>query len=301
VLIVLIGIFAFVNVRGVQGGARLSDALAVAKVVPIALFAVGGLWAVAANIHVGGSAAPASDWFQAVLALVFAFGGFEGAMMPMAEVKDPRRDAPFALFIGLGVVAVTYLAVQLVVMGAFPDAAAFTRPDVQARPVAEAARVFMGTAGASLIAVLVLCSTYGNLALQFLASPRLLFAFGEQGDFPRVLARVHREYRTPHVAVLLHAALTCVFAIFGSFIWNAILSAVARLVTYAVVCAAVPALRGRDPDVARVRLPGGRLIPYVGLAFCVVLVTQMEAAHAAIAALIALAGLANWFWARRRP
>jgi amino acid transporter len=189
--------------------------------------------------------------------------------------------------------------VQLVVMGAFTDTAAFQRPEVQARPVAEAARVFMGTTGASLIAILVLCSTYGNLALQFLASPRLLFAFGEQGDFPRALARVHPEYRTPHVAVLLHAILTCAFAIFGSFIWNAILSAVARLVTYAVVCAAVPALRRRDPDMPRVRLPGGPLIPYFGLAFCVVLVTQMEAAHAGIAALVALAGLANWAWARR--
>ena len=183
-------------------------------------------------------------------------------------------------------------------MGAFTDAAAFQQPVVQARPVAEAARVFMGTAGASIIAVLVLCSTYRTWRCSFLASPRLLFALGENGDFPRVLAHVHPKYRTPHVAVLLHAALTCAFAIFGSFIWNAILSAVARLVTDAVVCAAVPALRQRDPDAPRVRLPGGRLIPYFGLAFCVVLVAQMEAAHARIAALVVPAGLANWLWAR---
>jgi APA family basic amino acid/polyamine antiporter len=297
VLIVLIATFAVVNVRGVASGARLSDMLALAKVLPIAIFAVAGLWYVGANVRVEASGAPTAEWFQAVLALVFAFGGFEAAMMPMAEVKDPRRDAPFALFTGLAVVAVAYLAVQLVVMGAFTDPAAFQRADVQARPVAEAARVFMGGVGASLIALLVLCSTYGNLALQFLASPRLLFAFGEHGDFPRVLARVHPRYRTPHVAVLVHAVLVCVFAIFGSFIWNAILSAVARLVTYAVVCAAVLALRRRHPDASRSQL--SRLIPLVGLAFSVVLVTQMEAAHAAIAALVTLAALVNWLWARR--
>jgi basic amino acid/polyamine antiporter, APA family len=299
VLIVLIALFAIVNVRGVKSGARLSDTLAIAKVLPIALFAVVGLWYVGANVHVEVSGAPASDWFQAVLALVFAFGGFEAAMMPMAEVKDPRRDAPFALFVGLAVVAVAYLSVQLVVMGAFTDPSAFQRADVQARPVAEAARVFMGGPGASLIALLVLFSTFGNLALQFLASPRLLFAFGEHGDFPRVLARVHPKYRTPHVAVLLHAALVCAFAIFGSFIWNAILSAVARLVTYAVVCAAVLALRRRDPNASRPRLPGGQLMAIVGLAFSVVLVTQMEAAHAAIAASVTLAATVNWLWATR--
>ncbi|MEO7135934.1 MAG: hypothetical protein ABI024_17140, partial [Vicinamibacterales bacterium] len=89
------------------------------------------------------------------------------------------------------------------------------------------------------------------------------------------------------------------FAIFGSFIWNAILSAVARLVTYAVVCAAVLALRRRHTGASRTRLPGSWLIPLFGLAFSVVLVTQMEAAHAGIAALVTLAALVNWLWARR--
>jgi amino acid transporter len=218
--------------------------------------------------------------------------------MPMSEAKDPRRDAPFALFTGLAIVAVAYLAVQVVVMGALPDRAAFDRPEVQARPVGEAARVFLGAGGAMLIAALVLCSTYGNLSLQFLAAPRLLFAFGEHGDFPRRLAAVHPRFRTPHVAILLHAFLVCAFAIFGSFIWNAILSAVARLVTYGIVCGAVPVLRRRAPEAPRLRLPGGWLIPFVGLAFCVVLVTQMQVDHAWVAAIVMLAATANW-WAAR--
>jgi amino acid transporter len=219
-------------------------------------------------------------------------------MMPMSEAKDPRRDAPFALFAGLAIVATAYLAVQLVFMGAIPDAAALARPEVQARPVAEAARVFMGATGAVLIAALVLCSTYGNLAFQFLAAPRLLFAFGQHGDFPRSLAAVHSKFRTPYVAILLHAIFVCAFAIFGSFIWNAILSAVARLVTYGIVCGAVPALRRRDPDASRLRLPGGWLIPLCGLAFCLVLVAQMQVDHAWVAGVVMLAASINWWSAR---
>jgi amino acid transporter len=300
VLVLLFALLAVVNVRGVKGGARVSDALTLAKLLPIVLFAGAGVWFVGANIEVAGSSAPAGEWLQAVLALVFAFGGFEAAMMPMSEVKDPRRDAPFALFMGLAVVAVAYLAVQLVVMGAIADPAAYDRPEVRDRPVAEAARVFLGGAGASLIALGVLCSTYGNLAMQFLTAPRLIFAFAEHRDVPPALAAVHPRFRTPYVAILVHAALVCAFAIYGSFIWNAILSAVARLVTYALVCAAVPVLRRRTPDAVSLRVPGGWTIPLIGLAFCVVLVTQMEAAHARIAVVVCLAGVLNWTWARSR-
>ena len=165
--------------------------------------------------------------------------------------------------------------------------------------MAEAARVFLGAAGASMIAAGVMLSTYGNLAMQFVGAPRLVFALAEQRDFPRVLAHVHPRWRTPYVSILLHAAFAAAFAIFGSFIWNAVLSAVARLGTYGLVCAALPVLRQRDPGGALFRVPGGSLLPATGLLFCVVLAAQMEAAHARIAGVVAFVALLNWWWVRR--
>jgi amino acid transporter len=299
VLLLLFGLLAAINVRGVKSGARVSDVFAVAKLVPIAIFVGLGVWAVGPQIHVGGTDATSGDWLQAVLPLVFAFGGFEVALMPMSEAKDPRRDAPFALLAGLAIVALVYIAVHLVFMGAMTDAAALDRPEVQERPVAEAARVFLGAAGAAMIAAGVMLSTYGNLAMQFVGAPRLVFALAEQRDFPRVLARVHPRWRTPHVSILLHAAFAAAFAIFGSFIWNAVLSAVARLGTYGLVCAALPVLRRRDPGGALFRVPGGSLLPATGLLFCVVLAAQMEATHARIAGVVAFVALLNWWWVRR--
>ena len=154
-LAVVLGV---VNIRGVKSGARMSDVIAIAKLLPIAFFVASGLFLVGGSIHVGASDAPGNEWLQAILALVFAYGGFEAALMPMAEVRDPRRDAPFALFTALGIVVVVYLLVHLVVMGAFPDPAAFARPAVRERPVAEAARVFLGQGGAVLITIGVLIS-----------------------------------------------------------------------------------------------------------------------------------------------
>ncbi len=299
VLLLLFGLLAAVNLRGVHAGARVSDVFAIAKLLPIAVFVGLGAWAVGPHIAIAGSAAPASEWLQAVLALVFAFGGFEVALMPMSEARDPRRDAPFALLAGLAVVALVYISVHLIFMGAITNPADLDRPDVRERPVAEAARMFLGAGGAAMIAGGVMLSTYGNIAMQFVGAPRLVFALAEQRDFPRVFAAVHPAWRTPHVSIVTHAVFCAVFAIYGSFIWNAILSAVARLGTYAVVCAAAPMLRRRDPGGALFRLPGGWVLPMLGLGFCLVLAAQMEGAHARIAGIVALVGVGNWLWARR--
>ena len=299
ILIALLAFLAAVNVRGVKVGASVSNFFTVAKLIPIAAFVVAGALLVGRDIRVGASGAADGEWLQAILALVFAFGGFETALYPMGEAKNPRRDAPFALFMALGVVAMVYIGVHLVVMGAFLEPSAFERDAVKARPVSEAARIFLGGKGAVLIAIGVLLSTYGNLAAGFVSAPRLTFAFAEKRDFPRFFAAVHPRFLTPHVSIVIHAVLVAALAIHGSFIWNAILSAAARLVTYAVVCAAVVVLRRRHPDADRFRLPGGWLFPLLGISFCVVIATQMEPAHAWIGLVIALAATLNWAGARR--
>jgi amino acid transporter len=300
VLLAILGALAAVNVRGVRSGTSVSSVLTLAKLLPLLVFIAAGLLVVGQDIDVGAGEAASRSWLQSILALVFAFGGFEAALLPMSEAKDPRRDAPFALLTALAVVAVAYLCAHLVVMGAFPDPAAFERPEVRERPIAEAARVVMGGGGALLIASGVMVSTYGYLAGQFVSAPRLTFALAEQRDFPAALAAVHARFRTPHVSIVLHAVLVAAFAIHGSFIWNAILSAVARLVTYGVVCAAVPRLRALQPSGGSFRLPGAWFLPVLGLSFCAVIAAQMSAEHAWIAAAIALLATANWLWARHR-
>ncbi|HKV99752.1 MAG TPA: amino acid permease [Vicinamibacterales bacterium] len=301
-LATLAGVLGVVNIRGVKSGTKMSDIVAISKLVPLAFFIVSGLALVGSQIHVGASDAPSGEWLQAILALVFAYGGFEAALMPMGEAKDARRDAPFALFMALGIVVVTYLLVHLVVMGAFPDPAAFARPEVRERPLAEAARVFLGQGGAVLITIGMLISTYGNLAGSFIASPRLTFAFAEQGDFPQFLAAVHPRFRTPYISILIHVVAVGGLAIVGSFIFNAILSSAARLFQYALVCAAVPMMRHRAPDAPAFRLPGGPTVPALGLLFCVVIAMYMDRSQMGIIAFVVLAAALHWLVARyRRP
>lgn len=298
-LTALIGLLAYVNIRGVKSGANLSNVFTVTKLVPIAIFVIVGLTLVGSQIEIGPSGVAGTNWMQAVLALIFAYGGFEAALMPMGEAKEPRRDAPFALFAALVAVTLVYLLVHLVVMGAITGPAAFEQPAVRERPVAEAARVFLGTGGAILIALGVLISTYGYLAGQFVAAPRLTYAFAEQRDFPALFAAIHPRFRTPYVSIAVYALLVWGLAIYGSFIWNAILSAVARLFAYAAVCAAVIQLRRTQAGAAAFRLPAGWLFALAGIGFCVLMVTQMGRQHLMIVAVVAAAAFANWLWRRR--
>ena len=293
ILTLVLCALALVNVRGVRAGAQVSNFFTAAKLAPLAIFVVAGFWFVGGKISVGASPAGMNDWMAAVLALIFAYGGFESALMPMGEVKNPRRDTPFALFVALATCAVFYSLIHLVVMGALAD------PGASERPLADAARVFLGNAGAGLVALGAMVSTYGYLSGQFVSAPRLTYAFAERRDFPPFFAAVHPKFRTPYVSILVYTVLELALAIYGSFIWNAILSSVARLFTYGLVCAALIRLRVTRPYADAFRLPAGWLFALAGIAFCVVMLLQMNTAHLKIVIAVAVVALVNWLLARR--
>jgi len=201
VLTLLVGFLAAVNYRGVRAGAHLSDFFAAAKLLPLAAFVAKGVFFVDWRNLVASSPADGGAWLQAILLLVFAFGGFEGALIPMSEAKDPRRDAPFALFVALAATTLVYTLAQVVVSGVL------AAPERSDRPLAVAARQFLGPPGAALIAAGALVSVYGLLSSMALYTPRLTFALAERGDFPPLFAAIHSRYRTPHFSILIYSLL----------------------------------------------------------------------------------------------
>lgn len=294
-LTLILGVLVVVNILGVTGAARLSNFFTVVKIGSLLLFVGAGFWLTRDWLPAAAPAPAGTEgWLAALLVLMFAYGGFEAAVIPMAEARNPRRDIPFALFVGLGTIATLYLLTHLVAMRAVPELAA------SARPLADAARAFAGPAGAALVALAALISTYGNLTSQVVTGPRLTYALAERGEFPRALAAVHPRFRTPHWSILLWGVLVLVLAVYGSFIWNAVLSAAARVFSYGLVCAALLQLRRTQPDAEAFRLPAGPLWAAAGLAFCGLMAAQMEGAHARIIAVIALVAGAHWLWLRRR-
>ncbi len=291
ILTVLVGVLAIINFRGVRGGAQVSNIFTAAKLIPLfAVIVLGG--AVMLSHHPSVSVAPVhantGAWLKAMLLLAFAYGGFETALAPMGEAKNPRRDVPFALSAAVLACTVIYALIQLVVVGTLPDAAH------SERPLADVARLALGHFGAGLVAVGALVSVYGYLSAKILSMPRVTFALAEQGDFPRAFAAVHPRFKTPYVSLLVFATLIWGFAMIGEFKWNVTLSAIARLFYYAVGCAALPVLRRKRPGDAMFRLPGGTLFAVLGIAICLVLMSQVDFGQSLILMATVVIALLNW-------
>jgi amino acid transporter len=299
VVTLILGVLTAANVHSVRDGARWSNVLTVSKLVPLGILVGAGLaWLarhgpVAPAAEAAARPAEVGDWLQAVLLIAFAYGGYDGSMMAMGEARNPQRDAPFALLLAMVALAALYTGVQVAVDGALAD------PAATPRPLVDAAEVFLGPWGGTLLAAGALVSIAGLLGANFLASPRVLFALAENHDVPRVLGRVHPRFLTPHVAILVFGATVWALAVRGSFEWNAALSALARLFVYGATCTALLVLRRRDPAGARFRLVAGPLVAGLGLLFCALLATRLGLAELAILGGLALIGTAHWALVRQ--
>jgi basic amino acid/polyamine antiporter, APA family len=301
ILMLLIGMLAAINFRGVRAGTHISNAVTAAKVGALVLVCVAGAFYLLATHHVipqDRMLQGANAWGRAMLLLVFAYGGFEAALVSAGEAKDPRRDMPFGLFTALITCAVIYGLIQWVMVGVLPD------PGHSVRPLADVARIVMGSGGAALIAAGALFSTYGYLSGNMLATPRVTFALAERGDFPSVFGIVHRRFRTPYVSIFVFAILAWLFAWFGSFAGNATLTAGSRLFYYGVICAALPVLRRKKTTQAVFQLPGGTvtafLISGMGVLICAGLLTRIEYNKSLILLAAVAVAFLNWLAVRNR-
>src|ERR1035438_6823639 len=139
ILTLLIGILALINVRGARQGAVVSNVFTIAKILPLLMVILAG--AVLTIFHPAPwgatAAATPTAWMKAMVLLVFAYGGFESALAPMSEAKDPGRDAAFALFVAIVACTAIYALVQWVVVGVLGPGATTDRP------LAEVARIAM--------------------------------------------------------------------------------------------------------------------------------------------------------------
>jgi basic amino acid/polyamine antiporter, APA family len=297
ILTVLIGHLGVLNYVGVKTGTSISNFFTAIKVSFLLVFVCAGVLALVfkpeIRVPLTIPATTAKDWFSAMLLLVYAYGGFEGALFVGGETKNPKRDTPIALLSALAIVCLIYAAIQFVVVATLPNAGA------TASPLYDSTVRFLGPASAAVIGIAALISAYGYLSANLLHAPRITYALAEQGDFPSIFAMVHPRYHTPHVSILVYAVLVLTFAALGNFQWNAILSAASRLAVYGAMALAVPILRNKKPGQAQFRLPSPNLFAAFGIVFSIVLLTQMTRAESSIVVTTCAIALINWMVVRR--
>ena len=271
---VLVAAYAFwslINLRGVTLSVRLNSIATVAKLLPLLLIAIGGLFFIkSANLAIE-VVPPAGDIARTCLLLIFAFAGIECALVPSGEVRDTARTVPRAIALAMIAITVLYLALQVVAQGILGDAL----PQATASPLADAAGMSMGGWARTILLAGASISTFGYLGGMTLSMPRALFALARDGFLPRRLAAVHPQHRTPHVAIVAQSLLTLVLAASGTFEQLAILANVSALALY--FGCALASWRLRQMNVATsggaFTVPAAPVVPWLACAVIVWLLT----------------------------
>jgi amino acid transporter len=257
----------------------------VAKLLPLLVLVGGGVWFVNPTYLRWPGMPAASAIGQAAIVLIYAFVGLEIALVPSGEVRDPARIVPRALFSALAITTILYLLIQGVAQGLLgPAMASFS-----SAPLAEAASRALGQGGRLLVLLGAVVSMFGYVAGDMLGSPRTLFAFARDGVLPRVFARVHPVFHTPHIAIAVYACIVAALAVSSSFTPLAVLANVAALTNYLMCVAASYELQRRDVRAdggIPFAVPGGPVVPILAAAVIVWLLSNATRREFGVEALV---------------
>jgi amino acid transporter len=297
-LIVSFAFVATVNIMGVRQGSRLNAIGTIAKLLPLLLLVITGVFAIDSSNLAIAKTPSASELTRASIVLVFAFSGVESALVPSGEVKDPARTVPRGVFLAMISITVLYIAIQLVAQGVLGAGLAKS-----GTPLADAAAVVLGPWGRVLLLSAVVISTFGYLSGMTLAVPRALYAFGRDGYLPSAIAAVHETYRTPHISIAVQSSLACALAIYSNFNALAVVSNVAALLVYFGCSAAALQLRRRNvqADGVPFKVPGGGIVPVLSCVVIIGLLTSITRSEwLVLLAVLAVASLLFVATRRRR-
>ena len=278
-MLVAVAVFALINIRGVGPAMRVLGGFTILKTVPLVLAAIAAL--VMAGVPPPGPLPPLNDVEAGILIVFYAFVGFENAVIPAGETKNPSNVLPRAILVTIAVTTLLYFVVQLAFVSALPGGAA----DEKA-PLIDLGWWLAGSVGAATLTLAAVASLAGSLHGIMTSTPRVTYALGLRGDIPAWFARVQPKFETPANSIVFFAFFSGALAVSGSFVWLAVVSTLARMFVYAVTIAALRRAPGRR-DLGPIHYVVGAL----GILVCVWAAAQADAKAWITLVALAAAGL----------
>jgi APA family basic amino acid/polyamine antiporter len=194
--------------------------------------------------------------FLSASALLFAsFIGFDSIAQAGGEARNPGRSLPLAIFTAVATVGTFYVLFTAAVYHAVPWSFIAERAHLSDLTAPGLLGYLLSPGWSVAIVAGAAIALINDLPAMLLAVSRLMFAWGEDGVFPRGVARVHPRWRTPHVA-LLASGLMATVGILGShlagdFFLGVDILVTSMLVNFLLMCLSVLRLPGRNPEIAR--------------------------------------------------
>ena len=269
--IILILILTAVNYRTVHGGGALQRFLTALKALAILLL-IGGIFTsgkgsfthlsqlVDRNFEMSYIGA----YMAALSGAFWAYDGWNNINTVAGEIKDPQRNIPKSLLLGLGACMVIYLLLNLAYIYVLP-AEQMKQSSFVASDTAE---MVWGAIGGSLITLMVIFSTFGALNANIFATARLTFSLGEESKWFSRAAKVQPDYKTPGNALWLNAIWASAMVISGSFDMLTDMLIFVSWFFYGMGGLGLFILRWKKPDLPRVyKVPGYPIIPAIFVLF----------------------------------
>ena len=183
----------------------------------------------------------------AMIAVIWAYGGWNNLNFVAGEIKNPKRNITLALFFGVSIITLLYVAVNYVYLYALP----MSEMVGVVRIAEKAGTALFGGAAASLISAAVVISTFGALNGVILAGPRVYYAMAKDKLFFKRVAGVHPRFRTPGFSILIQAAWAILLTVSGSFEQLFTYVTFVMIIFYIAAVASVFTLRKKYPDLPR--------------------------------------------------
>jgi len=300
--ILFVVIIAYVNVRGVKAAGRANDVLTIAKLSPLLLLIVAGFIYLALNPGTASSNlipfAPLglSNFGPALILIVWAYAGFELAVIPSSEVENPTKTIPKAMIIGMAIVTFFYVVTNFVVLATvnWMTLQYATAPLAVAGSVVLSYTPTLALIGGTILGLGALISVSGFDESGTLTTARLSYAISLEGLFPKLFSRIHPKYGTPYGAIIAQSGLALFASLIGGLTQLITFSVFNLAFVYLATSAAIFPLRAKKQTGSErtyLERHTGPIIPVAGIILSAFLIYSSGIATIALGIVSILIGI----------
>jgi len=305
VAVAAILLLSAVNYRGVKFGSGLQSAFTLVKILAVFVIMALGFYFDAqrsgldVEMTLGNPGISMRDFFLAVGAGLFAFGGWHMVTYTAEETVDPTRTIPRSLVIGVALVTICYIGLNVVYLSVLPIEAVIASP----RVAADTFEVLIGPRAAVAISALVVFSSFGALNGIVLVGPRVYYQMAQDRLWFKFAGHLHPQFQTPDRAIIAQAVWSSLLVMTGSY--RALFTRViyTEWIFFALLALGVVIMRKRPGYAPKWRMA---LVPLAPILFIVVslmiVVNQIRVdVWSAVGGLgiVATGFPAYYFWARK--
>lgn len=238
-------LLTWINYRGVKKGAGLNNVITIAKVLGIGAVIILGLGFIhTTNVQQLNAPTPLNDtsvysaFFLAILSAYWAYNGFEDVALATGEIKNPKRNVPLAIIIGVLSAIIIYVLTNYAYMHALPLHQLAFLSDDQIAATVMVGKV-LGETGTFIISLLIILSCLGSMNVGFVTQPRLMYRMAQENAFFKHAAKVHPRWRTPYVSLLYLMVWSIVLNVSGTFDMLSDMVIFANFLFFALLAAAL--------------------------------------------------------------